>query len=270
MARAIEKFAGPGPLYRQVKEHILAQIQGGEWPPGFKVPSENQLVREFTISRMTANRAVRELMHEGYLSRIHGVGTFVNELPHQASLIELKNIAEEIRDRGHSHSADVISMAAVSLSSGLATQFGLNEGDEVFHGLVVHKENGTPVQIEDRYVNPAVAPEFLSRDFTAITPTEYLLSVAPVGELEHVVQACLPTLRQQELLEIDMHDPCLVLHRRSWSWGKVASVVTLTYPASRYELRGRYQTSPMGTLTAENTPNKSQISAIDPPFQEAG
>ena len=49
------------PLYAKVKDHILGQIRAGVWAAGSRVPSENQLVETFGISRMTANRALREL-----------------------------------------------------------------------------------------------------------------------------------------------------------------------------------------------------------------
>lgn len=246
-------FSGPQPLYFQVKEYVSSRIRSGEWPSGTRLPSENQLVKELRISRMTVNRALRELMHEGFLSRVHGVGTFVKELPHQASLIELRNIAQEIRDQGNRHSAYVHAKTYIAAPRELAERFDMQPGDNLFHVVLVHSENGVPVQIENRFVNPDIAPDFLDQDFTAITPTEYLVSIAPVGELEHVVKASLSTAEQQDLLEIEATEPCLVLHRRSWSWGKVVSVVTMTYPASRYELRGRYRTTPMGTLFDDQT-----------------
>ena len=43
---------------------------------------------------------------------------------------------------------------------------GLAPGAPVFHTLIVHLENGVPLQCEDRYVNPACAPDYLSVDFT--------------------------------------------------------------------------------------------------------
>ena len=49
------------------RTHILAQIRSGAWAPGARVPSENELVESFGISRMTANRALRELFAEGYV-----------------------------------------------------------------------------------------------------------------------------------------------------------------------------------------------------------
>ncbi len=237
------------PLYLQVKEGITARIRSGEWAPGFRVPSENQLVRELKISRMTINRALRELKDEGYLARVHGVGTFVRELPRQASLIELKNIAEEVHQRGGIYSNHVRALEEVTAATKLAQQFELAPRARLFHITVVHEENGEPVQVEDRFVNPEIAPEFLEQDFSKVTPTKYMLSIAPVEALEHVVSARMPDDHMRHLLAIDEGEPCLVLNRRSWSQGQVATVTTLTYPASRYELRAHYRTSAAGTIS---------------------
>ena len=51
--------------YLQVKHFILEQIAAGELPAGARVPSENELTRTLGVSRMTANRAVRELAEIG-------------------------------------------------------------------------------------------------------------------------------------------------------------------------------------------------------------
>ena len=95
----------------------------------------------------------------------------------------------------------------------------------------------------------ALVPDFLAQDFSQTTPTAVLLAALPVDELEHTVEAVLPNLEQQRLLGIDALEPCLALHRRSWSRGQVVTVATLTYPASRYALYSRYKTSAKGTLT---------------------
>ena len=239
----------PQPLYAKVKDHILENIRNGAWKPGQRVPSENELVESFGISRMTANRALRELTAEGFLSRVPGVGTFVRAAPALSSLMELRNIAEEIEQRGHRYSSRVLTKASVAANPALAEEFEERDIARLFHIVIVHEENGVPVQLEDRYVNPAVVPDFLSRDFTRTTPTAVLLEATPVDELEHTVEAALPTTEQQRLMGIGPLEPCLALHRRSWSKGKVATVASLTYPASRYALYSRYRTSARGTLT---------------------
>lgn len=236
------------PLYARVKAHILDNIQSGAWEPGRRVPSENELVESFRISRMTANRALRELMAEGFLSRVPGVGTFVKEAPPRSSLVELRNIAEEIEQRGHHYSARLVSLNEIASNPSLAEEFESHNTPRFFHIVLVHEENGVPVQIEDRYVNPDLVPDFLTQDFTRVTPTSYLVAATPVDELEHTVEATLPSTDQQRLLGIDPLEPCLVLRRRSWSKGAVATVATLTYPASRYALYSRYRTNARGAL----------------------
>lgn len=237
------------PLYAKVKEHILEHIRSGAWTPGTRVPSENELVEAFSISRMTANRALRELTADGFLARVPGVGTFVKEPPARSSLLELRNIAEEIAQRGHVHAAHIDRRETIEAPPALAEEFELRPSSRLFHLVMVHSENGVPVQLEDRYVNPAMAPHFSDQDFVRITPTAYLVAAVPVDELEHTVEAIMPTREQQALLDIGEHEPCLALHRRSWSKGHVVTVATLIYPASRYALYSRYKTSPSGTLS---------------------
>lgn len=237
------------PLYAKVKEHILGHIRSGAWTPGMRVPSENELVGHFSISRMTANRALRELTADGYLSRVPGVGTFVREPPARSSLLELRNIAEEIAARGHKHAAHVERRETVEASPALTDEFEMKMPSRLFHLVMVHTENGVPVQLEDRYVNPFAAPQFNDQDFTTVTPTAYLVAAVPVDELEHTVEAIMPSAEQRALLDIDEHEPCLALHRRSWNKGHVVTVATLIYPASRYALYSRYKTSPSGTLS---------------------
>jgi GntR family transcriptional regulator, histidine utilization repressor len=237
------------PLYAKVKEHILQHIRSGAWTPGTRVPSENELVGHFSISRMTANRALRELTADGFLSRVPGVGTFVKEPTARSSLVELRNIAEEIAQRGHAYAAHIEKRETIEASPALADEFEMKVPSKLFHLVMVHTENGVPVQLEERYVNPFAAPHFNDQDFAKVTPTAYLVAALPVDELEHTVEAIMPTPEQQVLLDIGDDEPCLALHRRSWSKGHVVTVATLIYPASRHALYSRYKTSPSGKLS---------------------
>src|SRR6478752_1312420 len=169
------------PLYVGVKQMILDRIQSGEWPPKHRVPSENELVTDLGVSKMTANRALRELASEGELVRIQGVGSFVAERKGYSALFEVRNIAEEITERGHAHEASVVILARETASPETADALELEIGAPIFHSLIVHSENGVPVQIEDRFVNPATAPDYLDQDFTSLTPNAYLTAAAPLS-----------------------------------------------------------------------------------------
>lgn len=231
------------PLYQRVKDYLRSHIESGAWPVDYRVPSEHELVRTLGASRMTVNRAVRELAAEGRIRRVQGVGSFVADARPQSALLEIRNIAEEIRERGHSHGCAVHLLRQEPASDAVATAMDLTAGTLVFHSILVHGETGVPVQLEDRYVNPAVAPDYLDMDFQAMTPNEYLMRAAPLGEVEHIVEAVLPDTRTQALLDIPATEPCLLLHRRTWSGGHVASRAWLTHPGGRYCLGARFATA---------------------------
>ncbi|KIV71947.1 Histidine utilization repressor [Pseudomonas sp. FeS53a] len=230
----------PAPLYARVKQMITQQIHSGAWPPHYRVPSESELVSELGFSRMTINRALRELTADGLLVRMQGVGTFVAEPKGQAALFEVHNIAEEIAARGHRHHCVVVSLQEEQAGPERALALDLREGQRVFHSCIVHFENDVPVQIEDRYVNPAVAPDYLAQDFTRQTPHAYLSQIAPLTEGEHVVEAILADADECRLLQIERGEPCLLIRRRTWSGRNTVTSARLLYPGSRYRLEGRF------------------------------
>ncbi len=227
------------PLYAGVKQVILDRIRSGEWPPRHRVPSENELVAELGVSKMTANRALRELASEGELLRIQGVGSFVAERKGYSALFEVRNIADEIAERGHVHEATVIVLAEEPASPEVADALELEIGAPVFHSLIVHNENGVPVQIEDRFVNPGAVPDYLAQDFSTLTPNAYLTAAAPLSGSEHIVEAVVPRAWECKLLTILQNEPCLAIRRRTWSARQVVSTARLVYPGHRYRLETR-------------------------------
>lgn len=232
----------PKALYEQVKDHIMARIRSGEWPPDTRIPSENQLVKELSVSRMTVNRALRELSEDGHIVRIQGVGTYVAQPKPQVALFEITSIDEEIRSRGGVHSCDVHLLQEEEAYPELAAAMEIMPGAPVYHSIVLHKNSGKPVMLADRYVNPQSAPDYLKQDFTAVTPSNYLLSVASVSDVEHIVEAVLPDAMVRNLLEISSHEPCLVLHRQTWDDQKrVVTHSRMTYPGSTYRIGGRFK-----------------------------
>ncbi|MBT4888502.1 MAG: histidine utilization repressor [Rhodospirillales bacterium] len=225
------------PLYQLVMNSILERIESGEWKPGTRLPTEIAFCKEFSASRMTINRALRELSSQGLIYRVQGAGTFVsNQMPQSAELLDIHNIATEIEQRGHRHTSTVHLLQEEKADNFVATSLGLEPGASVFHSVVVHREENWCIQLEDRYVNPEVGPDYLLQDFTKITPNKYLMRLGPIEQTEHIVEAMMPDERIQELLKISEKEPCLLLHRRTWTHSKVATRAWLYHPGSRYRL----------------------------------
>lgn len=230
----------PRALYIQVKEYILARIDSGEWQPDERIPSENQLVDVLNVSRMTVNRALRELAAEGRLVRVQGVGSFVAQPKPVTTLFEIQSIDDEVRGWGGVYSCHIHLLARERAYPELAAAMGIPEGAPVFHSIIVHRDRDRPLLLGDRYVNPVVAPDYLSQDFSTITPTNYLLKIAPVTKVEHIIEAVRPDEETCGLLEIGADEPCLVLHRQTWNGQLVSTHTRFTYPGSRYRIGGRF------------------------------
>jgi GntR family histidine utilization transcriptional repressor len=89
----------------------LVRILSGDWRPGDRIASEAELVRDLGVSRMTINRALRELTLEGQLIRVQGVGTFVAESKAQSACSRSRTSPTRSR-RGSRHEARLFSCDA--------------------------------------------------------------------------------------------------------------------------------------------------------------
>ncbi|SUX29722.1 HTH-type transcriptional repressor yvoA [Chromobacterium vaccinii] len=227
------------PRYQRIKDYILSGIRDRHFLPGCKIPPELELARQFGVSRMTVNKAVRDLAEAGILLRFAGDGTYVAERKAESPLLDINNIAAEIEARGHRHTAHVILLEAVPASEEVALRLSMRAGGAVYHSLIVHCEDEVPIQLEDRYVNPSFAPDYPRQDFSERTPNDYLMQSCPLTDIEHSVEAVLPGAAEQALLGIAAAEPCLLVLRRTWSHKKLVSFARLTHPGLRYKLRSQ-------------------------------
>jgi GntR family histidine utilization transcriptional repressor len=104
----------------------------------------------------------------------------------------------------------------------------------------VHLENGLPLQCEDRYVNPACAPDYLAQDFARTTPTHHLFEATALWRAQYSIESARPTSQEAALLGVAPDEPCLVLTRRTFTRDAVITIARLVHPGSRYILEGSF------------------------------
>lgn len=227
--------------YTRVKQHLKDGLAGGRWAPGELMPSEAELVAQFGLSRMTVNRALKELQAEGLVERTQGVGTFAAQLHRVSSTLTIRDLHDEIESRGHRHHAVVDVQRAQKAPQAVAAQLGLAPGARVFHTVIVHHENGVPLQCEDRWVNPGCSPAYLDADFTRTTPTQVLFDSTALWRAQYTIEAARPTLREATLLRIEPDAPCLIVHRSTYTRDAAITVARLVHPGTRWQLQGEFQ-----------------------------
>ncbi|MFB5141070.1 histidine utilization repressor [Vibrio diabolicus] len=229
------------PLYIQIKQFILDKIDSGEWIVGHRIATEIELTEQFGVSRMTVNKAIRDLVNEGRLQRRPRLGTFVCDPGEKSEspLLDIRNISEEVSDRGRQYSSKVLKQVAIKADDSIATKLGVMLGTTVFYSEIIHYEDQTPIQLELRWVNSQYAPSYLNQDFTQITPNQYLSDNCPLSAIEHTVEAIVPDGRIKQDLKMQANEPCLLLNRRTWSQDKLVSTALLYHPGNKYKLSSK-------------------------------
>jgi len=224
------------PRYIQIQQFIEDKINTHVWMPGSKIPTELELTKQFNVSRMTVNKAIRDLVNKGLLERTPRLGTFVCHKKAESSLNHIRNIADEISQRGKTYSNKILSQLTIRADDEIAMRLGVKLETPVFFSEIIHFEDDIALQLEQRWVNPQFAPNYIKQDFTLATPNEYLTKNCPLSSIEHTVEAVIAAEDIQAHLNLSTLQPCLLLNRRTWSKQDLISVALLYHPADKYKL----------------------------------
>lgn len=107
----------PVPMYFQLKNIILKEIEAGRLKPGDYIPTETELREQFDISRTTVRQAITELVMEGYLERDKGRGTFVSRPKMEQKFMQsIISYAEEMRLLGFVPKTEILEMKVIPAS----------------------------------------------------------------------------------------------------------------------------------------------------------
>ncbi|MCE0492665.1 histidine utilization repressor [Vibrio salinus] len=229
------------PLYIQIKQYIEDKIDSGLWSVGHRITTEMDLAEQFNVSRMTVNKAIRDLVNKGKLQRRPRLGTFVSTPQQKAEspLLDIRNIADEIHSRGQEYHSKVKVQKSLIATDDIATKLGVMLGSQTYYTEIIHYADDTPIQLEVRWVNAQYAPDYINQDFTQITPNQYLSQACPLSAIEHTVEAIIPDQKIRAALLLSGQEPCLLLNRRTWSNEKLISSALLYHPASKYKLSSK-------------------------------
>jgi len=228
------------PPYARIKAALKHALARADYAPGTQLPSESALVAEFGVSRMTVGRALNELAAEGLIERVQGVGSFASALDRVSSTLTLRDLQEEIAARGHTHTAEVKLLRAEVAKPALAKAFGLESGRTLFHSVILHLEAGRALQLEDRWVNPAEAPDYLHQDFAQITPTHYLFGATALWRARYAIEAVRPSAQEARWLGVETEAACLLITRETFSRSGMITRARLLHPGDRYAIEGEF------------------------------
>ena len=240
------------PAYQRIKNAILDNIHSGKWQAGSAISTEMALATEFGVSRMTVNRALKELSEERVLERRQGSGTFVAQQKFNHTFVEVRNIAEDLKSANRDYEAKVVSKRAVTaamLDDELRRKFGIDEMATVTHtdasdtpvlyeAKIIHVADGQPIQFEERWVDAKKVPHFIDQDFTVVNTSDYLVAKIPLESGSYTIRALAAPNEVADALQIAPQSPTLVLRRQTYSAGQVVTFVKMWHAGDRYQFSG--------------------------------
>lgn len=242
------------PAYQRIKNAILDNIHSGKWQAGEAISTEMALAEEFDVSRMTVNRALKELSEERVLERRQGSGTFVAQQQFNHTFVEVRNIAQDLRSANRDYQAQVVSKRVITasmLDDELRRKFAIDSaaitGERssadssaavLYEVKIIHFADAQPIQFEERWVDAQKLPEFIEQDFSIINTSEYLIAKSPLERGSYTIRALAAPDDIAALLQIAPQSPTLVLRRQTYSAGKVLTFVKMWHAGERYQFSG--------------------------------
>lgn len=121
----------PVPMYHQLKEMLENLIKSGELKPGDRIYSENELCEMYDVSRITAKRALDEMVKAGYLYRLPGRGSFVQGRKIDHKLSNFYSFTEEVRKQGMVPSSKMIELSVIEADEFISEGLEIPEGEKV-------------------------------------------------------------------------------------------------------------------------------------------
>jgi GntR family transcriptional regulator len=209
------------PLYAQVENVIIDRISDGSLPPGTRLPSEDDLVQEYAVSRTTIRAAIQSLIQRGLVEIRRGKGTFVTHPKITQELTELTGFVEDMQALGRHAEAKVLDQQVVAANQIVARQLAIPQGTLVVRIQRVRLADAIPLSFDETYL-PKQLGEKVMADNLETEPIFSLLEQkyrTPLVEAEYRLEAVCADPTVATALCIDVGSPIFLIERTSYSIG---------------------------------------------------
>lgn len=220
--------SGAIPKYRQLLIILRNQILKGELAPGERIPSEEDLIAAYGLSRGTVRKAIAQLETEKLIETEHGVGSFVRALHPNAVPFRFLSPCET-QDSAARY--EVLAQETIPAPLDIAEKLKLAPGASIIHLARRKWIAARVVSYSERFLNAEILPSLLHEDLTKIGSIHDLLVASsdyPLLRAEIEIEAHLINEEEARLLESAPGDSAVVISRMTytapnrpavWYWG---------------------------------------------------
>lgn len=230
------------PLYRQIQQRLLEQIQAGAFKLGEPMPSIQKIAARMGVSQMTVRQAVKSLSELGIIYSRQGKGTFVSRIKLERDFRQVLSFSEETRGRGETPHSKLISFRIQIPSLETREALALNQDEKVFRLRRVRYADTLPMAIECSCLPVRLCPELLETfdpDTSLYDELEERYGVQLMVTSE-VIEVGKASAEEARLLQIAPHSPVFLFTRISFlENGKPIEHAKSVYRGDRYKIVNR-------------------------------
>lgn len=210
------------PLYKQIKELLIEELQSARSEIGRPFSTEGELVRRFLhVSRAPVRQALKELVDEGYVYRERAKGTFsVQELPARPAGLELGGLVGFLREQGMDCQSEILAADHVFPTEKLCSILGTERDDQVLRTsrLIFLKEK--PLAWTQTYL--AVSNDFQPRAWELEEANSVFVLLERekgvfISRGDHQIWAASASSMEAQILNIRIGDPVLVMETKLYT-----------------------------------------------------
>lgn len=234
-------LSSPVPKYYQLKEIVRDMIEKDELGAGQAIPPERELCERYGVSRMTARQAVMELVNEGLLYRVQGLGTFVAEAKLRQGTGRLTSFTEDMRERGMRVSSSVLGVEEERAGPVVARMLCIDPGDRIARVMRVRDADGKPMALETSHLLYDVAEGVFDADLGAGSLYDELRRAGVrIARAEQSYEAVLVNEVESVHLGMDVGSPAMLIERVTYDASDTPfEYVKSIYRGDRYRVTTR-------------------------------
>ncbi|UNX54618.1 GntR family transcriptional regulator [Georgenia sp. TF02-10] len=224
------------PLYRQVREKLLARI--AQMRVGEMIPTEPELEQEFGVSRATVRRAVETLVSDGYLEKRQGRGTQVRARSETQDVGRVYSWTDEMRQRGVPTSSSHVVLRREKAGRRIASELGIKRDDSVVVISRVRHVSDAPIAIMVNFLDERAVPGLVERGLQGDSLYDELAATYGLELVsgEETIRAREATAVEAALLDIEEGASVLNVRRRTLDSHDVpVEVVDMVARGDRYQ-----------------------------------
>lgn len=213
-------FDSSEPIYVQIKNEIKKKAIDGQWEPGYRLPSEEQLVSELNVSRGTLRKAVTMLVEEGVLEKIQGKGTFVTkEKISYPFAQELISYEESMKNKGLNFETNVLKQSTIIADKKIQKELDLGSDSKVLYLKRVRSVENEPAILLYNWVSLSRCPGLDKAEFVSNGLFAAIEKIADI-KIKFGVRnfsADIVTKEEAKLLNLKAGNPILCIHQTTYN-----------------------------------------------------